>query len=79
MKMKKIIVIIIALALFLSAMTACQENVADENPELTETPTNVKIPAKMPELPDMKLLEQKLHLSIERAKNKFIQKEIENE
>ncbi|MCD6321769.1 MAG: thermonuclease family protein [Clostridiales bacterium] len=53
MKMKKIIVIIIALALLLSVMTACQKNGAEDNTEPTATPVNVKSPAKMPELPDM--------------------------
>ena len=51
--MKKIVVIIIVLALLLSVMTACQKNGVEENPELSEIPVNVKSPAKMPELPDM--------------------------
>ena len=36
--------------------------------------SNIKVAEYLTKLPDMKLLEQKLHLSIERAKNRFMQK-----
>ena len=34
--------------------------------------SNIKVAEYLTKLPDMKLLEQKLHLSIERAKNRFL-------
>ena len=41
--------------------------------------SNIKIAEYLTQLPDMKLLENKLHQSIERAKNRLAQKEIDDE
>ena len=39
--------------------------------------SNIIVAEYLTELPDMKVLEQKLHISIERAKNRFIQKNLD--
>ena len=55
------------------------ETIQNEIELLQLNNSNIKVAEYLTKLPDIKLLKQKLHQSIERAKNKLIQRETENE